>query len=120
MEMKYEIKPDYTMDALEFTGLTGDEVVFSVKEALNFLTVENPAGAFAESVKNGAYSELSDAKYEQVVETMRAVAGLFRYDAEDKDALREMNVVMLLKNAILELVKRDVMIRKLQKNNKIT
>lgn len=111
MEMDYKINPDFTLGELEFTGLTGSEHVFSVKEALSYLTIKNPVTAFAESVKNGAYAELNDDEYEEVVATMRAIVGLFRYDDKDEETLSEMNVLMLLKNAIIGLVKRDVALR---------
>ena len=52
MEMKYEIAPDYTIKGLEFTGLTGSEHVFSVKESLIYLTLKNPANMTARAWKS--------------------------------------------------------------------
>ena len=115
MEIKYEITHDFSIDQVEFVGLTGNEHVFSVKEALEYLKVENPGHAFAESVKNGATNELNDEEYEELLSTTRCITGLFRLSDED-ETMREMNVLMLLRNAIMELVKRDVELRKYQKD----
>jgi len=119
MEMKYTVNPDFTISDVEFAGLTGDEHIFSLKESLAYLMLENPGIAFAEGVKNGATNELDDDEYAELLSTIRCVTGLFRYGDED-ESLREMNVLMLLRNAITELVKKDVELRKLQKNKKST
>lgn len=114
MEMKYTVNPDFTISDIEFTGLTGNEHVFSVKESLIYLTVTNPGIAFAEGVKNGTTNELDDEKYAELLSTIRCVTDLFRYGDEDK-SLRELNVLMLLRNAITALVQKDVALRKYQK-----
>ena len=113
MEMTYTVCRDYTIRDLEFAGLTGNERVFSIKEALNLLKVTNPSMAFAEAVKEGAFNELSDDEYENLLSTTRCIAGLFRYDDTEETMLREMNVLMLLRNAITQIVKQDVTIRQM-------
>lgn len=113
MEMTYTICQDYTIRDLEFAGLTGNERVFSVKEALTYLTITNPSMAFAEAVKEGVFNELTDNEYENLLSTTRCIAGLFRYDDTEETMLAEMNVLMLLRNAITQLVKQDVTIRQM-------
>lgn len=116
MEMKYTVNNDYTISDLEFIGLSGNENVFSLKESLEFLIITNPAISFSEAVKNGAYNELSDDEYGELLSTVKCIAGLFRYDGTEEKTLPDMNILMLLQNAITELVSKDVALRQCQKN----
>ena len=113
MEMKYTVNPDYTVSNLEFVGLTGNEHVFSIKEALTYLTITNPSMAFAAAVKDGTFNALSDGEYENLLSTTRCIAGLFRFDDTEKETLREMNVLMLLRNSITLNVYQNVRIRQM-------
>ncbi len=117
MKLSYTFNKDGTIRDVEFTGCTGLEPVGNIKEALKVLRLENPGPAFYELVKRGDYNEVSDEEYYQVLATVKCLHKLFRYpdDPEDAAPRREMNVLLLLANALTRVVELDVELRSYRK-----
>ncbi len=63
---------------------------------------------FHSRVKTGEFDTIPDEDYRQLVDTMKFIGSLWRYPdtKEGKDTVSEMNVLMLLANAI-ETVSRQ-------------
>ena len=112
MKLSYQVKEDFTLRDVGFTGCTGLEQVNNVKEALGVLCLENPAVSFTEAAKAGKFNDLDDQDYQWLLSTIKCVSNLFRYpDAPaDANALSHMNVLTLLANAITELVRLNMIL----------
>lgn len=117
MKLSYTFNKDGTIRDVEFTGCTGAEPVGNVKEALQVLRLENPHSDFCESVKRGDYNAVSDEEYYRVLATVKCLDRLFRYPDAPGDAFprREMNVLLLLANALTRVVELDVELRSYRK-----
>ncbi len=120
MKLSYTFNPDGTIRNVEFTGCTGAEPVGTVKEALNVLRLDNPNSDFCELVKRGDYDAVSDEEYFQALATVKCLDRLFRYPDAPEDAFprREMNVLILLANALTRVVEQDVELRRYRKEEK--
>ncbi len=120
MKLSFTFQEDATIRDVEFTGCTGLEQVSSVKEALRFLRLDNPASAFCEAVKQGDYNDISDEEYDRLLGTVKCLFQLFRYpdDPQDAPPRREMNVLILLANALTRLVELDVELRRYREGEK--
>lgn len=109
MELLYEMRKDGSVVNARFEGLSGCERVTSVKQALNMLKVQNPAVGFTKAVKAGMYDNVSDEEYERMLSAVERISLLWHYDGDepaDKSTRSEMNVLMLLANAI-EMISRQ-------------
>lgn len=91
-----------SLEHITFSGLNGCETVRDLKNALELLKIENPKQTFRERVKSGEFDDTPDDEYEQIVSAVDFAASLWRYpDAQSGEpAQSEMNVLMLLANAI--------------------
>ncbi len=120
MKLSYTFNKDGAIRDVEFTGCTGAEAVDNVKEALKVLRLENPGPAFYELVKRGDYNEVPDEEYYQVLATVKCLSRLFRYpdDPKDASARGEMNVLILLANALTRVVEQDVELRRYRKEGR--
>lgn len=120
MKLSYTFNQDATIRDVEFTGCTGMERVSTTKEALRVLRLENPAPAFCEAVKRGEYNDISDEEYTQVLATVKCLFGLFRYPDDPLDATprAQMNPLILLANALTQLVELDVELRQYREGRK--
>ncbi len=120
MKLSYAFDPDGTIRDVEFTGCTGTERVDTVKEALQVLRLENPGPAFYELVKRGDYNDVPDEEYHQTLMTVKCLSRLFRYPDDPRDAMarREMNVLILLANALTRVVEQDVELRRYRKEGR--
>ncbi len=114
MNMIYTFDADSSLKGVQFDGLTGREYVTSTKDAINVMKVKNPAILFSGDAKAGTYDETPDEEYEQMIYTIRTIKELWRYPGEPKDAgmKNEMNILMLLANAIELISRQDVELRK--------
>lgn len=114
MDMIYDFSGDSSLEGVRFNGLTGQEYVKSTKEALNVMKIKNPAILFKEDAKAGAFNEVSDEKYEQMLYTIKTISTLWHYPGEpDGNSMaNEMNILMLLANAIELISRQDVEIRR--------
>lgn len=114
MKLRYDFRDDFSLEGVAFDGLTGREYVTSTKDALNVMKVRNPAEGFNQDIKAGLYDNIPDEDYEQIFDTIKCVEGLWRCPGESKDSGRkhEMNILMLLVNAIELISRQDVQLRK--------
>ena len=73
-----------------------------MKNAMELLKVDNPKRTFRDRVKVGEFDNTPEDEYQQIVNAVEFVATLWRYpDAQVGElAQPEMNVLMLLANAI--------------------
>lgn len=111
MKLKYDFDDDSSLKGVAFDGLTGCEYVISTKDALNVMKIHNPAMDFSQDAKGGLYDEVSDEEYEQMLYTVKCVKELWRYPG-DSGVREEMNILMLLANAIELISRQDVQLRK--------
>lgn len=102
MTMDFGYKIGGSLERITFQGLNGREPARNLKNALELLRIENPMCTFHNRVKTGEFDSILDDDYRQLVDTMKFIASLWRYpDAkEGEDTVSEMNVLMLLANAI--------------------
>lgn len=84
---------------VSFSGLTGSESCFTLKEAVNKLQIENPAKTFADRYKSGGYEHMSEALIARDAELCNAISELWKYTPED-ELLPSMNVLQLLANSL--------------------
>lgn len=102
MKMDFKYDGHGSLDHITFQGLNGCETARDLKNALELLKIENPKSTFMDRVKSGEFDDTPDDEYEQIVSAVDFAASLWRYpDArEGEPAQSEMNVLMLLANAI--------------------
>lgn len=100
MDFKYD---NYgSLEHITFQGANGCEPARDLKNALELLKIDNPKRTFMDRVKAGEFDSISDDEYKQIVDAVDFAASLWRYpDAREwESAQSEMNVLMLLANAI--------------------
>lgn len=115
MKMTYYFDEDACLKDVEFDGLTGREYVTSTKDALNVMKIKNPAIDFSDDVKRGVYDDVSDEEYKEMLETVKCMKDLWHYPGDPKDRIQsEMNVLMLLANAIELISRQSVQLRSAQ------
>lgn len=117
MELSYEMCEDGSVINARFEGLNGCEHITSVKQALTMLKVQNPAVDFANAAKAGMYDAVSDEEYARMLSAVECISLLWRYDGDepaDKSTRAEMNVLMLLANAIELISRQNVRLHDLQ------
>lgn len=102
MIMDWSLNEDGSLEHITFQGLSGSEFTGNVKSALELLKIENPARAFKDRVKSGEYDNMPDEEYNKILNAVEFVSFLWRYpDAREGESRQgEMNVLMLLANAI--------------------
>lgn len=102
MKMDFQYDNYGSLEHITFEGLNGCETVRDMKNALELLKVENPKRTFQERVRAGEFDDTPEDEYLQIVDAVEFVATLWRYpDAKVAEiAQPEMNVLMLLANAI--------------------
>lgn len=73
-----------------------------MKNTLELLKIDNPKRTFRDRVKAGEFDDTPEDEYRQIVDAVEFIATLWRYpDAQVGElAQSEMNVLMLLANAI--------------------
>ena len=110
MELIFDFDQRQGLANVRFEGLDGTEDVASMKQALSLLKIRNPVIPFADAVKSGAYDHVPDAEYKRMLDTMTFISELWRYPDEpgEAPAKYEMNVLMLLANAIKALSQFNV------------
>lgn len=113
MRLRYEFNDNATIRGASFAGCSGLERVGNVKEALRFLQVDNPLVAFRKAVERGKFCDLPDEEYDQLLDTVKCISGLFHFpdDPPEAQPMPQMNVVSLLANAITKMVELDVTLR---------
>jgi hypothetical protein len=114
MNMVFSFGDCSSLEGVRFDGLTGREYVISTKDALNVMRVRNPAIAFSQDTDAGAYDEVPDEDYEQMHHMVDAIKELWRYPGElgESGVQDEMNILMLLANAIELVSRQDVELRR--------
>ena len=112
MKLSYQVKEDFTLQDVGFTGCSGLEPVNNVKEALEVLRLENPAVAFTEAAKAGKFNDMDDLDYRWLLSSIKCISGLFHYPDAPSDGKAEarMNVLTLLDNAIQELTRMNLIL----------
>lgn len=102
MKMDFQYDNYGSLEHITFEGLNGCETVRDMKNALELLKIENPKRTFQSRVRAGEYDDTPEDEYKQIVDAVEFVATLWRYpDAQVGElAQPEMNVLMLLSNAI--------------------
>ena len=102
MKMDFNYDNYGSLEHITFDGLTGCETVRDLKNALELLKIDNPKRTFQERVRAGEYDDTPEDEYRQIVDAVEFIATLWRYpDAQVGElAQSEMNVLMLLANAI--------------------
>ena len=110
MDMIFEFDQRQGLTRVRFDGLTGTESVTSVKGALDLLKIRNPATTFAEAVQALKYDNVPDEEYIRMLETIKFLSTMWRYTDDPGDAPQkyEMNVLMLLANALEALSQFNV------------
>ena len=108
MIMEYELNENSCMEHITFTGLNGNEFTGNVKTALDLLKIESPAVTFAARVKAGEYDDTPEDEYVRAVNAVDFMSSLWSYPDERESDFKqgELNVLMLLANA-LETVSRQ-------------
>ncbi len=108
MVMDWKFNEDGSLEHITFQGLNGNEFTGNAKSALELLKIESPAIAFANRVKAGEYDSMLDDEYDRIYKAVGFLSSLWHYpDAKEGDLKQcEMNVLMLLANA-LETVSRQ-------------
>lgn len=101
MVMEFGYNGDGSLKNITFQGLNGSEFTGNLKSALNLLKIENPACAFKDRVKAGEYDNMPDEEYNKILNAVDFVSSLWRYPDDPEESRQgEMNVLMLLANAI--------------------
>ena len=102
MELIFDFDQRQGIANVRFEGLDGTEGVTSTKQALSLLKIRNPACAFADAVKTGAYDDLSDAEYKRLLEAVTCISSLWHRpgDQPDSKTQYDMNPLTLLANTI--------------------
>lgn len=110
MELMFDFDQRQGLANVRFDGLDGTEGVTSMKQALSQLKIRNPVIPFADAIKSGAYNYVPDEEYARMLETMKFISSLWCYPDEPREAPQksEMNALMLLANAIVELSQFNV------------
>lgn len=108
MVIEYELNENGCMEHINFTGLNGNEFTGNIKSALELLKIESPAVTFAAHVKAGEYDDTPNDEYDRIVNAVDFMASLWCYPDERESDFKqgELNVLMLLANA-LETVSRQ-------------
>ncbi len=117
MEMDWKFNQDGSLEHITFQGLNGSEFVGNLKSALDLLKIKNPTSTFADRVKTGEFDNMLDDEYCMIYRAIDSVSSLWYYpDVQEEDELAqcEMNVLMLLANAIEVISKQDVTISTLR------
>lgn len=100
MKIEFHFHPDTNeLSYISFSGLTGSESCFSVKEAVSKLQIENPAKTFADRYKSGGYEHMTEALIARDAEVCNAISELWKYTPE-AELLPNMNVMQLLANSL--------------------
>lgn len=102
MTMDFKFDEYGSLEHITFRGLNGCETVRDLKNALELLKIENPLRSFQDRVRAGEFDNTPDDEYEQITSTMKFVSSLWRYPdvPEGESTQSEMNVLMLLANAV--------------------
>lgn len=113
MEMDWKFNADGSLERITFQGLTGGEFTGNLKSALGLLKIKNPSSTFVDRIKTGEFDNVSNDEYERLLDEMHFISTLWHYpDApEDELAQYELNVLMLLANAIAEVSRLHAIIR---------
>lgn len=100
MKVEYHFNPNTgTFSHISFSGLTGSESCFTLKDAVNKLQIENPAKTFANKLKKGDFECADESIVERDAIIANDIAELWRYNPED-ELLASMNVLQLLANSL--------------------
>ena len=112
MKMNFQYDDYGSLEHITFHGLDGREPVGNLKSALELLKIENPMRSFHDRLKAGEFDNTPDDEYKQIVSAVEFIATLWRYpDAQIGElAQPEMNVLMLLANAIESASKQNATI----------
>lgn len=110
MELILDFDQRQGLANVRFEGLDGTEGVTSMKQALSLLKIRNPASTFTNAVKSGAYNHVPDAEYKRMLDTIKFISSMWCYpdDPGETPQKSEMNVLMLLANAIEALTQFNV------------
>lgn len=121
MVMDWKFNDDGSMEQITFKGLNGNEFTGNVKNALELLKIENPAAAFANRVKTGEYDNMPNDEYDNIYKAVDFMASLWRYpDAQEGDLKQcEMNVLMLLANALETVSRQQAIINRMDAESKM-
>lgn len=95
----------------EGEGLDGSEEVTSLKQALGLLKIRNPAKTFSETVRGGAFDDMTDEEFKRMLDTVKFISSMWCYMDEPGETppKYEMNALMLLANAIEALSQFNVL-----------
>lgn len=121
MEMDWKFNDDGSMECISFHGLSGIELVGNLKSSLELLRIANPAVAFANRVKTGEYDSMPNDEYDNIYKAVDFMASLWRYpDAREGDLKQcEMNVLMLLANALETVSRQQAIINRMEAERKV-
>lgn len=112
MTMNFQYDDYGSLEHITFHGLDGRESVGNLKNALEQLKIDNPMRSFHDRLKAGEFDNIPDDEYLQIADAVKFVSSLWRYpDAQIGElAQPEMNVLMLLANAIESASKQNATI----------
>lgn len=114
MQMKYNFEPDSnTLYKVSFTGLSGGEGCHTLKEALSYLKIENPAKTFANNMKRGTYMTIPQNLVEREAFVINDISEIWKYEGDD-ELQPEMNCLVLLGNALRHIAKLQQELEKLR------
>lgn len=116
MKLSYKFNPDATIREVEFTGCHGLERAGTLKEALGILQIENPAPSFMQEARAGMFHSTPYAQLDRYATTIGHISWLFRYPNEPLTSppRPQMNALALLANAITEIARLNVLLRRQQ------
>lgn len=113
MVMEFGYNGDGSLKNITFQGLNGSEFTGNVKSALDLLKIENPARVFKDRVKSGEFDYMMNDEYSRILNEMKFISSLWRYpDDLEESKQGEMNVLMLLANAIEAASRQHAIISK--------
>ena len=121
MVMEYELNENGCMEHITFIGLNGNEFTGNVKSALELLKIESPAVTFANSVRAGEYDDTPEDEYVRTVNAVDFMASLWCYPDERESDFKhgELNVLMLLANALETVSRQQAIINRLDTERKV-
>ena len=111
MKLRFVIEDNKLLD-IEITGCSGLEIIGSnctLKELLETkLKIENPAKTFASSVKSGELDSVDEDTLVIHAHSANTIAKVWAIKQNDEAGEPNLNALMLLRNALMMLIKAEL------------
>lgn len=114
MEMIYKFSADNTLKGITFKGLTGTEPVSSAKEAVQILSITNPAKQFADRMKADSFNGVPEYEIDRLAKTANMLSSLWTPEGENL-AVATLNPLSILANSLVLNVKLWKELKELKK-----